>query len=219
MKKIDTVIIDFDSTILDGELLEMIAHIAFEGDSEREKKIAEIEKITALGMEGKISFSDSLSRRLSLIPITTDVINKCISETRDRINKDFVDNLKIFSGKEVYVVSGGYKNIIDAVSGNICINKDRIFANEFLMKNDRVVGVDSTNPLAQSDGKVKIAKKIQSGGKKLIIGDGMTDYYVRRDGGADIFVAYTAIAKREAVIKKADFQIESFFELVAISGF
>lgn len=219
MKKIDTVIIDFDSTILDGELLEMIAHIAFEGDNRREEKVAEIEKITALGMEGKISFSDSLSRRLSLIPITAEVINKCIRETRARINKDFVDNLKIFSGKEVYVVSGGYKNIIDAVSGDICINKDKIFANEFLMKGNRVVGVDSANPLAQSDGKVQIAKLIRSEGKKLMIGDGMTDYYVRRDGGADIFVAYTAIAKREAVIEKADFQIKSFSELTAINGF
>lgn len=219
MKEIDTIIIDFDSTILDGELLEMIAHIAFEGDDEREKKIAEIEKITALGMEGRISFSDSLSRRLSLIPITTGVINQCIAQTKQRINKDFIDNLKIFSGKEIYVVSGGYKNIIDAVSENICINKDRIFANDFLMKDNRVVGVDSSNPLAQSDGKVQIAKQIRSSGKKLMIGDGMTDYYVRRDGGVDIFVAYTAIAKREAVIEKADFQIKSFSELTAISGF
>ena len=219
MNKIDTIIIDFDSTILDGELLEMIAHIAFEWDSKKDKKIAQIEKITSLGMEGKISFSDSLCQRLALIPITSDVIDRCIKQARDRINKDFIDNFKIFSGKQVYVISGGYKNIIDALSEDINISKDRIFANEFLMNDNRVVGVDASNPLAQSDGKVRVAKQIRSKSKKIMIGDGMTDYYVKRDGGADIFVAYTAIAARESVIKKADFQIQSFSELTTISDF
>lgn len=211
--EIDTIIIDFDSTILKGELLEMIAQTALSDNPDKEKIIKKISEITAAGMEGKISFSQSLAERLSLIPISQDNIDICINETMNLINEDYLLNIDSLLGKEIFVVSGGYKDMIDPTSEKIRVAKNKIFANKFILKDGVVTGLDMDNPLTKSDGKARIAQKIKSCGKKLIIGDGMTDYLAKEGGGADFFAAYTGIVAREKVIEKADFVLESFADL------
>lgn len=53
-------IIDFDSTFVSVESLDELAKIALRDDPSREKTALEISRITALGMEGKLSFEKSL---------------------------------------------------------------------------------------------------------------------------------------------------------------
>lgn len=213
--KIDfqTIILDFDSTILNGELLEMLAEMALADDPDKEHKVRRISEITASGMEGRISFSQSLTQRLALISISEHTIKKCIQKTLGLVNNDYLNNFDVFSGKKLYIVSGGYKNIIDALSEKIFVPKSNIFANEFIIKNEKVIGLVSDNPLTQSNGKAIVAQQIDSKGKKLMIGDGMTDYYVKENGGADFFAAYTGIVTREKVVQKADFVLKSFGDL------
>ena len=56
-------IIDFDSTFIKVESLDELLEISEPGNK---LKIDEVKKITNEGMEGKISFSESLSRRINL---------------------------------------------------------------------------------------------------------------------------------------------------------
>jgi D-3-phosphoglycerate dehydrogenase len=211
--KIDKIILDFDSTILDGELLEMIAEIAFANDPDKDKKVEEIAQITSLGMAGKITFRESLSCRLGLIDISQEILDKCIARTARLINPDYLRHIEFFSCRDTYVISGGYRNIINEVSDKINISKDRIYANDFIIENGFVSGVDLDNPLTDSDGKAQVARSIKSAGKTLMIGDGMTDYLVKEKGGADYFAAYTGIVNRPAVVERADFQLKSFGDL------
>ncbi|MGO1597719.1 MAG: HAD-IB family phosphatase, partial [Sphingobacterium sp.] len=59
-------IIDFDSTFTQVEALDELARISLEKHPDREKIYTEIERLTNLAMEGKISFRESLSGRVRL---------------------------------------------------------------------------------------------------------------------------------------------------------
>ena len=59
-------ILDFDSTIIKGESLDLLAETVFENRLESNLKLQEIIKLTNDGMEGKISFQESLNRRLKI---------------------------------------------------------------------------------------------------------------------------------------------------------
>ncbi len=60
-------IIDFDSTFTKVEAMEELAAIALQGNPRREEIVAEIKHITDLGMNGEISFTESLERRIALL--------------------------------------------------------------------------------------------------------------------------------------------------------
>lgn len=213
--KIDTIILDFDSTILDGELLEMIAQIVFCDDPLREEKVLKIAKITSMGMEGKISFEESLKRRLALLDLDERHIDECVKITRQKINPDYLSAINFLKNYRLFVVSGGYKNIIDRVDDLICIDKDNIFANQLVFDGGRFAGIDTQNPLSRSDGKSIVAARVGAG-KTLMIGDGMTDAKVFLDGAADYFAVYTGIVRRSSVVDLADFEISSFSQLEEI---
>jgi len=119
---------------------------------------------------------------------------------------------------ELYLISGGYKNLIDPLSEIIGISKERIFANDLIFdKDDRFVGIDKTNPLAFSKGKTRVAKNIKRVDSEiLVIGDGATDLAIKKSGVADFFIAYTGTVFRSTVVNEADFQINSFLELEKI---
>ena len=61
-----TLILDFDSTIIKGESLDLLAETVFENRLEPNFKLQEIKKLTDEGMEGRISFQESLNRRLKI---------------------------------------------------------------------------------------------------------------------------------------------------------
>ena len=58
------IIIDYDSTFIKIESLDLLSKISSNSDEKTHKKISEI---TRLGMEGKISFSESLRKRIELM--------------------------------------------------------------------------------------------------------------------------------------------------------
>ena len=60
-------IIDFDSTFIKNESLDILFEIS---DPNNNDKIREIKKITDLGMNGHISFSESLKRRIKSVSYT-----------------------------------------------------------------------------------------------------------------------------------------------------
>ena len=66
-----SLVIDFDSTFIKLEALEELATVALDGNEKKNEIVDEIEKITIMGMEGKITFPESLSRRLKLFSTFT----------------------------------------------------------------------------------------------------------------------------------------------------
>lgn len=213
-------IIDFDSTFVTTEALEELAQIALVKNRQKEKIIQKIKVITNLGMEGKIGFSKSLRQRLKLISINQSHLKKLIKLLKKKISPSIKNNKKFFKKyhKNIYIISGGFKEFIQPVVASFGISDNHILANSFIFnQKGEVIGYDKKNPLAQKNGKVKIVKSLQLKGEIFVIGDGYTDYQIKAMGVAKHFTAFTENAKREIVIKNADQIVQNFDEFLYIN--
>tara|TARA_B100000029_G_C17484403_1_gene926670 strand:+ start:508 stop:1182 length:675 start_codon:yes stop_codon:yes gene_type:complete len=217
MKHKFSLIIDFDSTIISIETLEYLASISLEKNNHKNKIINQISKYTNLAMNGEITFEKSLDIRLNLMGITRNHINKAIDGLSDKLDDTFLDNIDFFKENinDIYIVSGGFKSIISPILLSFMNLDWNIFANEFKFdKDDNVVGIESNNPLAFSKGKVELVKKLNLNNDVIIIGDGYTDYEVKKYGAAKHFLAYTAHVKRDNVIVHADKVCKNFNQVL-----
>ena len=209
-------IIDFDSTFIKTEGLDELAKICLENDLKKEKKVKKIEEITRLGMEGKINFEESLQKRIKLLTINKKHLVRLTKILKNKITKSILSNKNFFKKyfKEIYIVSGGFKEFIEPVVTDFGIIKNHIFANTFLFnKNDKVIGYDTNNRLSKKNGKVDVVKKLNLKGEVHIIGDGYTDYQLKENGLAR-FTAFCENVKRQTVIEKADRVVTNFDEFL-----
>ena len=60
-------VFDFDSTLTSVEALDVLAEISLVNNSKKDEIINEIVDITNLGIDGKISFTESLEKRIQLL--------------------------------------------------------------------------------------------------------------------------------------------------------
>lgn len=209
-------IIDFDSTFIKVESLDELLEISEPGNK---LKIDKVKNITNEGMEGKISFSESLSRRIKLLEATKDNIEKTVQKLRDKVSDSFVNNIDFLKENKdnIYIVSSGFHEIIDPIVLEYGILKKNIYANSFIFdKSQKIIGYDENNPLSTSKGKVKILKMLGLKGITHIIGDGFTDFEIKKEGYADYFYLFTENIKRKSLIKNADFLLKSFDQFIHI---
>jgi D-3-phosphoglycerate dehydrogenase len=212
-------IIDFDSTFVTVEGLEELAKIALRKNKNKDKIVAEIARITDLGMEGKISFTESLRRRIKLLGANKDHVILLSEKMKSMVTESFMENKKwIKANKEkVYIISGGFHDFIDETLHQFDILNDHVLANYFLYdKTGRISGFDEDNYLSQAGGKIKALKELGLKGETVVIGDGWTDYEMKKAGVADYFYAFTENVKREKVTKIADKVFGNFNEILEI---
>lgn len=207
MKSNKYFIIDFDSTFTQVETLDVLAEICLSNDPLKNEKIKKIVSITNKGMEGEISFRESLEKRLDLLTADRDHIEQTISELRDKISPSFQRNKKFFedNAQNIYIISNGFKEIIDPIVADYGIAAANVYANTFLFDEDgKIIGFDKENILSQNNGKVHKLKELNLGGDVYVIGDGYNDYEIKAAGLANKFYAFTENVERESVKKKAD---------------
>ena len=218
MEKIDfTLIIDFDSTFVQIECLDELAKIALEKNKDKEKILQQIKKITQEGMEGKISFETSLKKRLTLFSPTKKDIKKLIKLLSKKITPSFKNNKNFFkkNAKNIYLISGGFKDYILPIAKNFGIDESHILANEFIFdKKGKVLGFNKNNPLSQKEGKAKVVKALNLKNKVFVLGDGYTDYEIKKLGLADKFFLFCENVKRNNLFSLADEVIYSFDEFL-----
>ena len=200
------IIFDFDSTLIKLETLDVLAEISLYNDPQKEDKIKSIELLTNYAMEGKISFSKSLDKRLKLLNPNKEHIKEAIPLLINNLSESIKLNLDFFKiyKESIYVVSGGFKEMIIKVTQTLGISDDNVFANSFIYDKDIVVGVDQNNLMSQDNGKSKVLQSLNLEGQIIMIGDGYTDYEVKLNTIADYFIAYTENIKRNNVCKLAD---------------
>ena len=219
-KEIDSkfaLIIDFDSTIVSLESLEYIAELSLINNKNKNNLIKKINDLTNLAMNGDISFQDSLDQRLELMDISQCHIAETITYLKKKIDNSFKNNLDFFKEfiDDVYIVSGGFHSIIYPLMQSLSNINWQIYANDFVMDlNNNVIGVDKSNFLALSKGKVKTIDSLNINKEIIVVGDGYTDYEIKKSGLAKYFLAYTRHAKRKNVINKADLNCDSFDDVI-----
>jgi len=207
---------DFDSTFIQVEMLEILAEIGLTNHPEKNSRMAAIHEITELAMKGQYSFGESLRERIPLLNLTSAHIEQAIETLKQKITPSFARNIDFFkkNADSIYILSGGFIELIWPIVQAFGLRRDHIFANRFLYDFEgNVLGYDEHNPLAQDQGKVKAAYQLQLQGDILIIGDGYTDYEVKEAGIANTFVAFTENVTRESVVKLADIVVNELEDL------
>jgi D-3-phosphoglycerate dehydrogenase len=200
-------VFDFDSTLTRVEALDVLAEMTLQGNSNREEIIEEIQKITNLGIDGDISFTESLERRIKLLNANKSDLAGLVAELRQKISKSIASNKEFFEkfSDDIYVISCGFKEFIDPIVEEYNIPSDRVYANTFEFDADgKIVGFDEENPLSQHNGKIECLKQMNLEGEVQVIGDGYSDYVMREAGIADKFFAYTENVHRDKAADNAD---------------
>lgn len=200
-------VFDFDSTLTRVEALDVLADMTLQGQSNRDDIIKEIQKITNLGIDGDISFTESLERRIRLLNAHRDHLKPLVEELRQKISKSIAANKEFFEkfSEDIYVISCGFKEFIDPIVAEYKIPSERVYANTFEFDaQGNIVGFDEKNVLATHNGKIECLKSLNLDGEVQVIGDGYSDYVMREAGIADKFFAYTENVHREKAANKAD---------------
>lgn len=213
-------IIDFDSTFTKVEGLDELANIALAGSANQEKVVAQIRSLTEQGMNGEITFSEALSRRIELLKANRSHINQLVDFLHTQVSESFQRNEKFLReyANNILIVSGGFKEFIVPIVTSMGLKEENVYANTFVFDaEDNIIGVDQENVLAHEKGKVKLLSSLKLDGDVYAIGDGYTDYELRASGLANRFYAFTENVEREKVTAKADHIVPSLDEFLYLN--
>ncbi|XP_073269210.1 phosphoserine phosphatase, chloroplastic-like [Primulina huaijiensis] len=208
----NVVCFDVDSTVCLDEGIDELAEFCGAG-----KAVADW---TARAMSGSVPFEQALAARLSLF-------NPSLSQVQDFLEKRppklspgidaLVRKLKD-KNKDVYLVSGGFRQMINPVASILSIPLESIYANRLLFgSSGEFLGFDANEPTSRSGGKATAVEQIRKAhqySSLVMIGDGATDLEARKPGGADLFICFGGVQLREAVAAKADWLVFNFKDLI-----
>lgn len=200
-------VFDFDSTLTRVEALDVLAEMTLQGNPKRDEIVKEIQKITNLGIDGDISFTESLERRIRLLNANKSDLENLVVELRQKISRSIASNKAFFHefSEDIYVISCGFKEFIDPIVEEYNIPSERVFANTFKFDEEgNIIGFDEKNVLASHNGKIECLKNLDLEGEVQVIGDGYSDYVMREAGIAHKFFAYTENVHREKAANNAD---------------
>ncbi|MDP5062746.1 MAG: phosphoglycerate dehydrogenase [Maribacter sp.] len=213
-------VFDFDSTLTRVEALDVLAEMTLEGRSNKDEVIKEIQKITNLGIDGDISFTESLERRIKLLNAKKEDLDGLVENLRNKISKSIEANKEFFEkyADDIYVISCGFKEFIDPIVKEYNIPSDRVYANTFKFDEEgNIIGFDEKNVLSQHNGKIDCLKQMNLDGEVQVIGDGYSDYVMREAGIAHKFFAYTENVHREKAASNADYVTPSLDEFLFVN--
>ncbi|PCG19132.1 phosphoserine phosphatase SerB [Brachyspira sp. G79] len=197
-------VFDFDSTLMDGETLDIIA---------RETNFTDkISDITAKGMRGEIDFFESLQIRVSLLKgIKLETVNEiCSSLPMMNGAKETIDELHK-KGYKCVCFSGGFKNATVLFAQKL--NLDAEFANIFHIK-DNVLTGKVGGEMMFSDSKGNMLLTLQkllnvSYDDTLVVGDGANDLSMFKYAKSRAAFCAKEVLKKEAniIIDKKDLRL------------
>ena len=188
-------VFDFDSTLMDGETLDIIA---------RETNFAdEIAEITARGMRGEIDFFESLQSRVALLKgIKLETVNDiCNSLPIMNGAKETIEELHKKDYKCV-CFSGGFKNATIPFAEKL--NLDAEFSNIFHVKDNILTGkVGGEMMFSNSKGNMLLTlQKLLNVdyNDTLVVGDGANDLSMFKYAKNKVAFCAKEVLKKEATI-------------------
>nr|XP_039250109.1 phosphoserine phosphatase-like [Styela clava] len=210
LRHADAVCLDVDSTLCPDEGIDELAKFHGVGD--------EVIELTNKAMGGSMTFQEALRERIKIIN-PTYIRLKTFLQQRTPIAtpgaKELIDKLRE-RGCYIYLISGGFTEIINPTAKMIGIPREDILANKFLYYyTGQCVSADESLPTCRSGGKAKAIEELRKkhGYKKIVmIGDGATD--LEACPPADAFIGFGANVVREVVKEKANWFVYSFQEIL-----
>ncbi|NVJ86168.1 MAG: phosphoglycerate dehydrogenase [Algoriphagus sp.] len=213
-------IIDFDSTFTQVEALDILGEISLRNDPDSSQKLQAIKDITDQGMEGTLTFRESLEKRLEILKADREQIFGLIEALKQKVSKSFERNREFLqeNAHDIFIISNGFKDFIIPIVADYGIKEQNVFANEFVYDSEgKIVDFNRENPLSENNGKAHTIKNLNLEGDIYVIGDGYTDYEIKASGLANKFYAFTENVHRPRVTSKADHIAPSFDEILYIN--
>lgn len=201
---------DVDSTVSPDEGIDLLAAQAGVGDR--------VAALTRDAMGGAVLFQEALRARLDLIRPSRRLIAACLAAHPPRLTPGVADLTAALTarGTRVYLVSGGFREMIMPLAERLHIPAARVFANTLRFSLDGAyVGFDEDAFTSRSGGKAAALQHLKDhfGYSPLImVGDGVTDLEARPP--ADGFIGYGGVVARAAVRAGADWFVTDFAELI-----
>lgn len=209
-RKADAVCFDVDSTVIMDEGIDELAAFCGRGK--------EVSEWTKRAMGGGIPFRTALRERLGIINVSEEKLHSFIERTPLRLTPGIRELVKKLheKGTAVYLISGGFKRIIERAAVQLNIPNENVFANRLLFDDEgHFAGFDESEPTSDSGGKTRVVKllKAKYGYKRLVmIGDGATD--LETYPTADTFIGFGGNVVREKVKLQAPWFVTDFRELL-----
>lgn len=216
-----TYIFDFDSTLISVEAMDQMVPIvcARRGMADLESLEKQISEITNQAMTGDLGFSEALQKRLALLQLLPEDIEKLIPALYATLSHSVKKHLDFFqeNRSDIYIISGGFEEYILPVIKDLGISEDHVFANRFVWNTHHTfLTCDTENALSKNQGKLHALRAIPVKGDIIVVGDGYTDYEMKKMGLADRFYLYTEHIDRSDKITEYDACIHSIDELISL---
>lgn len=164
------IVFDVDSTLIQGEVIEMLAEHAGAGEA--------VAAITESAMRGEIDFAESLHQRVAtLAGLPAEVLDEVADQVQ--LTKGARTTIRTLRrlGFHCGVVSGGFRQVIEPLAHELML--DFVAANELEVRNGRLTG-RVVGPIIDRAGKAKALRDFatQAGvpmEQTVAVGDGAND--------------------------------------------
>ncbi|BDA43327.1 probable glycerol-3-phosphate dehydrogenase [NAD(+)], cytoplasmic at C-terminar half [Coccomyxa sp. Obi] len=219
-REAQAVCFDVDCTVTQQDSLDLLAEFLGRGD--------QVAQLTDKAMNGEVSLEEALRDRLRIIDCTPEELTSFIQAypPTTRLTKGVSKLISALQarGKAVYLISGGFREMILPFARELGIPPTNVFANRINWQVDdetglvtRMVGFDERELTSRQGGKpaaIAQLREMYPYETIAMVGDGITDLEaVEMTGGADIFIGYGGVVVRDAVRDGADWFVNDFEDL------
>ena len=190
----EAVILDCESTLSAIEGIDVLAEMV--------GKKEEVSTLTKKAMEGLFPFESIYEKRLEIVRPTREQLFILGDKYIDNLVEDakgVIEALQ-FLGKKIYIVSGGINTALFFLGEKLGLPRENIFGNDLLFDEKGRYKTFIEGPLRRNHGKLQIIRQIQ--GRKIVIGDGVTDLETREC--IDLFVGYGGVVRRAKVEQESE---------------
>ncbi|MBI5652967.1 MAG: phosphoglycerate dehydrogenase [Chloroflexi bacterium] len=218
------VIFDCDSTLVTIEGIDELARL--KGMATR------IAALTERAMNGEIPLEQVYAERLALLQPTRAELAEIGRVYRRNLVADAREVVATLQSAnvEVFIVSGGLLRAVIDVARELNIPEANVRA--VPVEFDQLRGAwwqywryggnpdeqylaFAPTPLAESSGKIAIARALSAGARTMLVGDGVTDLAAK--SAVRLFIGFGGVARRDAVIEGADVFIERLSALLPLA--
>lgn len=212
LRKAQAFAFDVDSTFCEDESIDELA--AFLGVGEQ------VAALTAKAMGGTVEFKQALSTRLGVMRPSKQDVQSFLAKHPHRVTKGIPELVRLLQqrGQQVFLVSGGFRQIIHPLAESLGIPLANVFANTILFDADgQYAGFDEAEFTCRSGGKpaaIRHIKESRGLDSVVMVGDGATDLEARLEGAACLFIGYGGVVVRPNVASKADWYIMDVQQLI-----
>ena len=208
MSRYNAVIFDVDSTLSGIEGIDWLA--ALRGAEMQ----AWSSSLTERAMKGELPIEAVYSERMKAVHPSASEIEALGREYVERIAPGAKSTLAELreNGIQLLMVSGGLREAIIPLARELGVPERFLYAVSVFFNDDgEYAGFEDSSLLTQQQGKRITVQAMGLHGPTLAVGDGMTDSEMKPV--VTSFAAFTGFTRREPVLERADFVVNSFTEL------